>query len=69
MKSITGLYIIFSNQTLLGWSQLSLRPGVNFHGGYTKYSSVGLPGREILTGTYDWIITDGGYDPLDVNSS
>ncbi|TFG17466.1 MAG: BspA family leucine-rich repeat surface protein, partial [Promethearchaeota archaeon] len=58
----------FYDQTLAGWSQLSLQTGVEFHGGSSKYSSVGLPGREILTGTYGWIITDGGYDPLAVKS-
>jgi len=45
---------------LSGWSSRTQQNGVNFDADSFKYSSAGLAGRNILTGTYGWIITDGG---------
>ncbi|MBN1970594.1 MAG: C10 family peptidase [Candidatus Delongbacteria bacterium] len=50
------------NALLNGWSTRTLQYGLNFHGGYSKYSQNGAVGRSILTDTYGWNITDGGYE-------
>ena len=42
------------------WSAQSLQSGVPIHFGTTKYTSAGQAGRDILTGTFGWTITDGG---------
>jgi surface protein len=44
---------------LNGWSS---RPQhiISFYAGDSQYSSAGLVGRNILTGTYNWTIYDGG---------
>jgi hypothetical protein len=42
------------------WSQLSLQQNVEFGAGSTKYNTSGQTGRDILTNTYSWNITDGG---------
>ncbi|MGV8171150.1 MAG: BspA family leucine-rich repeat surface protein [Candidatus Woesearchaeota archaeon] len=47
---------------LLGWSSQLVNDDVEFDAGYSTYSSEGLAGRTILTDTYNWTITDGGYD-------
>ena len=46
---------------LIGWSQLDLKSNVPFSGGSSKYSAgAAATARGILTGTFGWIITDGG---------
>jgi hypothetical protein len=46
---------------LLGWSQLTLQYGVNFHGGGSKYSAgAAAAARQYLIDTFGWIIQDGG---------
>jgi surface protein len=46
---------------LIGWAAKTLKPNVNFRGGDSKYScDNGAAARAILTGTYNWIIADGG---------
>ena len=47
---------------LNGWGNSNPKPqkGVVFGGGNSKYTYYGLTGRNILTGTYNWAITDGG---------
>jgi len=46
---------------LNGWAILgNLQTGLNFHGGNSQYSAVGLPGRQSLIDTFGWNITDGG---------
>ncbi len=45
---------------LLGWSQLTLRNGVPFHAGSSRFSSTANAARLIINSTYGWIITDGG---------
>jgi surface protein len=42
------------------WSQLNLQQNVPFSAGTTKYNASGKAGRDILTNTYNWDITDGG---------
>ena len=42
------------------WSQLPLQSGVTIGFGSIKYTSAGQAGRDILTTTYGWTITDGG---------
>jgi surface protein len=50
---------------LNGWSTLSageaqIPTNVNFHAGYSQYSSAGEAARYLLVNTYNWIIADGG---------
>ncbi|HBZ65335.1 MAG TPA: hypothetical protein DEO70_00740 [Bacteroidales bacterium] len=45
---------------LTGWSARTLRSNVNFNAGSSKYSQSAASSRAILTGTYNWTITDGG---------
>jgi surface protein len=53
--SVENLTAIYEN-----WSQLSLKQNVEFGAGTIKYNFSGQAGRDILTNTYNWIITDGG---------
>ncbi|RZA25407.1 MAG: hypothetical protein EOP10_06935 [Proteobacteria bacterium] len=47
---------------LTQWSTLSLQNGVLFSAGTTTYSTTpATSARAILTGTYQWIMTDGGH--------
>ena len=43
---------------LAAWSLLTLQLNVPFHAGTAKYTEVAA--RAVLTGTYLWVITDGG---------
>jgi surface protein len=46
---------------LLGWSSRAVQSNVEFNAGIlSQYSSGGKIGRDILTGTYGWTISDGG---------
>jgi len=46
---------------LVDWSgQTTPESSVTFSGGNSKYTITGEAGRDILTGTYSWTITDGG---------
>jgi surface protein len=49
---------------LNGWGNKTQKSNVSFDGGNSMYSSFGLEGRNILTGAYNWTITDGGADVL-----
>jgi hypothetical protein len=42
------------------WSLQAVQSGLNISFGTAKYTLTGLVGRDILTGTYSWSITDGG---------
>jgi hypothetical protein len=53
----TGNY----DQILLSWSAQTVLTNRSFLTS-SKYSSAGLVGRNILTGTYTWSITDGGLE-------
>jgi len=46
---------------LNGWYTRTLQNGVSFHGGNSKYCA-GSVGDAVLTGTYSWVVTDGGVD-------
>jgi surface protein len=55
--SIENLTLIYEN-----WSQLTLRDTgfVEFGAAGIQYNSSGQAGRDIITNTYNWTITDGG---------
>ncbi len=49
------------NNLLIGWAGKTVQNGVVFNGGNSKYSSgEAAAARAVLTGTYNWAITDGG---------
>jgi len=66
VTSMTGMFDGVTLSTanydslLLGWSGEAVKSNVVFSGGNSKYSTAGQVGRDILTGTYGWTITDGG---------
>lgn len=73
VSNVGFMFNMFSNVTLSkenydnllgGWSQLNVQNGVTFDGGGSKYTNAALEARENLIGTFGWIITDAGYDPL-----
>jgi surface protein len=45
-----------------GWSSLpSVKPSISINFGTIKYTSAGVAGKAILTGSpYNWVIVDGG---------
>jgi hypothetical protein len=47
---------------LIGWASLpTLQTGVEFHGGYSQYSSAAATARQtLLNPPNNWVITDGG---------
>ena len=46
---------------LLGWSAQSLQNNVTFSGGNSTYSAGNAQAaRDILTGSFNWNVTDGG---------
>ena len=45
---------------LNGWATQTVRKGLSFHGGNSRYSAVGNVGRNTLRETYRWPIVDGG---------
>ncbi len=47
---------------LLGWSQLPLQIGVDFHAGRSKFSSEAADARQFIIANFSWTITDGGLD-------
>jgi surface protein len=60
----SGVNLSTSNyDALLGqWSTLEFVPeNITFDGGNSQYSSAGKVGRDILTDTYNWTISDGGF--------
>ena len=42
------------------WSQLTLQQNVPFSAGKIKYNASGQAGRDVMTNTFNWGITDGG---------
>jgi surface protein len=66
VTSMTNMFYLDNLSTLnydailLGWSSRVQNNAVVFSGGYSHYCPAGLVGRNILTGTYNWTITDGG---------
>ncbi len=55
-----SLSVLNYDRLLIGWAKQSVRDGTVFSGGLSKYSVGGLAGRNALTGTHGWTITDGG---------
>ena len=53
--SVENLTLIYQN-----WSQLNLQQNVSFSAGNTKYNASGQAGRDVMTNTFNWGITDGG---------
>ncbi len=47
---------------LIGWSQLDLEHGVDFHAGDTQYSSEAESARQYIIDEFGWSITDGGME-------
>jgi surface protein len=72
ISSVTGMSYMFDSITLstanydnilIGWAAQTVKPGVSFGAGYSKYTSGGAAeaARGTLTGApNNWIITDGG---------
>ena len=46
------------------WSLLTLNPNISIDFGSIDYTEAGQAGKNILTNTYGWTITDGGVQPL-----
>lgn len=70
VSSVTDMQNMFAGKALsqpnydallTGWSTLSLKPGVSFHGGTSRYSSgqIETDRLSIIT-NFGWTITDGG---------
>ena len=64
MLGNTSLSTANYDAMLNGWASSSVRPGVNFGVGNTRYSSAGAAARSTLTSSpKSWVITDGGLAP------
>jgi surface protein len=55
-----GLSLCNYDNTLLGWSQLNLKTGVNFNAGSSTYSSFGAVAKQKIINDFSWFITDNG---------
>jgi surface protein len=69
ISNVTDMFLFADNTSLSpanyttmleNWSTLSLQSSVDFSVDTTTYRISGLQGRDVLTGTYGWSITDGG---------
>ena len=70
VSNVTSMYNMFNNYSNLstlnydsilnGWSLLSLKNGVNFGVGTTKYSKEAKEAKEKIINDFNWTITDGG---------
>ncbi|MCR9103532.1 MAG: BspA family leucine-rich repeat surface protein, partial [bacterium] len=69
ISNVTDMFLFADNTSLspanytnmlTAWSALPLQSGVDFSAGATTYAIAGLAGRDELTGTYGWSVTDGG---------
>ena len=56
---LSGLSITQYDATLNGWASQSLKSSVNFGAGSSQFCD-GEASRQVLTNTFNWIITDGG---------
>jgi surface protein len=59
----TALSIANYDAILNGWGNQIVQYNLTFGVGSTQYTSSGKVGRDILTDTYGWTITDGGLVP------
>ena len=57
------------NNILESWSQQTLRTGVSFSAGISKYGTFTRPERQYILDTYHWSITDGGLDSSAIQES
>ena len=57
----TGSTTTNYDNTLVAWAASAPPSGLIFQANNCKYSDTGKAGRDILTGTYGWTITDGGH--------
>jgi len=64
---LNGSYLDTDNYNALlnGWSSQTLQSGVQFGAEGLVYTSTGLIGRNILTGTYNWTIVGDAYQQPD----
>jgi surface protein len=70
IRQVTNMSGMFSSNSwgtsnydaaLIAWSQLvSPQTGISFGAGTNKYSSDATSARNVLTNTYNWVISDGG---------
>jgi surface protein len=49
------------NDLLSGWGAKTQQTGIILDAGSTQYTATGQTGRNTLTSTYSWTITDGGF--------
>ena len=70
MFGLTKLSTPYYNDLLLGWSQLSLRDGIRFDAGSSRYSSIASNARQSIINRFNWIIIDGGLgiDPISITT-
>jgi len=70
VSSVTDMYAMVWGVTLsttnydnllVGRSRLTLRSGVSFDGGNSKYSNTGQTARQSIIDNFSWTITDGGH--------
>jgi surface protein len=71
VSSVTDMGEMFTNvalstpnydDLLLGWSQLSLKSGVTFDAGFSRYSSSAVNARQSIITNFAWTIIDGGLE-------
>jgi surface protein len=67
VSSVTNMSLMFESVTLstdnydallVGWSNRTLQSDVSFNAGNSEYSESSQSARDVLTGTYNWTITD-----------
>ncbi|MBN2156813.1 MAG: BspA family leucine-rich repeat surface protein [Candidatus Lokiarchaeota archaeon] len=63
MLSYTSLSVENYDETLIGWSELSLSSSKFFHAYGIMCSLAGSQARDYITSTFSWTIFDGGVDP------
>ena len=73
IRSVTDMTDMFDSVTLStanydsmldSWSKKVVQNNVNFHGGNSKYCSLGETGKTALQNNNGWTFTDGGKDTL-----
>ena len=52
------------DNTLISWAAQSPQSNINIHFGTAKYSWRAIEARNTLINTYNWTITDGGFDDV-----
>jgi len=60
MFTFSALSTLNYDALLVGWSARNLQSNVLFSAGVTQYSSASQNSRNVLTGTFNWTVTDGG---------